>query len=245
MKGTLQNHQYWRFALLTAVYLQMKWTLWRRWSTPRPGWPAWRSPMSSFASMLPSWGAGEQLSEPSPASRPFLRSKGSRDHYGLHSMKTKMSNLFMRRRWAAYFTWVKSLDDPTYVAGTCHPWAVHRTQNKHTSRKYLCSSFLVLWFAIAIIDALTWPQPGAAPWTETETDSLSTKWKSTREVFTTTLITTTNTTTNTTTTTTTSLESNSATRRIFLIVAFAFQIFLILSNYFHHSLFAFQPFLPL
>ena len=24
-----------------------------------------------------------------------------------------------------------SLSDPTYVAGACHPWAVHRTQNTH------------------------------------------------------------------------------------------------------------------
>ena len=105
---------------------------------------------------------------------------------------------FMRSRWATYFTWAISPDVPPIVAGTCHPWAVHRTQNKHTSRKYLCSSFLVLWFVIAMKDEIflktkiffiapTWPQSEAAPWTETSTDSLSTRWKSTREVFTTTL----------------------------------------------------------
>ena len=106
---------------------------------------------------------------------------------------------FMRSRWATYFTWAISPDVPPIVAGTCHPWAVHRTQNKHTFCKYLCSSFLVLWFVIAMKDEIflktkiffiapTWPQSEAAPWTETSTDSLSTRWKSTREVFTTTPI---------------------------------------------------------
>ena len=123
-----------------------------------------------------------------------------RDQNGLETtIETKMSHLFMRSRWAAYSTWAISLDVPPIVAGTCHPWAIHRTQNKHTSRKYLCSSFLVLWFVIAMKDEIflktkiffiapTWLNPVAAPWTETSTDSLSTKWKSTREVFTTTLI---------------------------------------------------------
>ena len=36
--------------------------------------------------------------------------------------------------------------------------------------------------------ALTWLQPEAAPWTETSTDSLSTRWKSTKEVFITTTV---------------------------------------------------------
>ena len=39
----------------------MTWTQWQLWSTARPGWQAWRSPTSSFASMSPSWGAGGQL----------------------------------------------------------------------------------------------------------------------------------------------------------------------------------------
>ena len=176
----------------------MKWTLWRRWSTERPGWPGWRSHTSSFASMSPSWGAGGQLD-----SLICLNHLPPQDHFrdqnGLETtIETKMSHLFMRSRWAPYFTWDISLNNPTYVAGTCHPWAVHRTQNKHTSRKYLCSSFLVLWFVIAMKDEIflktkiffiapTWPQSEAAPWTETSTDSLSTRWKSTREVFTTTL----------------------------------------------------------